>query len=175
MTDFKILHAAKTTVGDIYVQNNTFDKAVIPNAGCIRMGAANNCIVKNNIFCNSINTEGTARSKIGSNATVTSGELTHNYYYTTGSLLLINDLKPQNNWGSPVKLSSLPLSDSWDPQNGIYGKYKEVEYYKNDTIAGKEDMSRYGAQRADMTATPSTSATANSADYRNGKVDLGTF
>lgn len=125
MTDFKVLHCPEGTVSAINVYSNTFDNTTIVNAGCVIIKNVENCHMMYNLFNETVLK--TANSNFGNYkgtaaAGTIMGEVTNNYFYTSGTYSLINALKPQKT-GSPVKLSKTPLSSAWDPFNGQYGIY----------------------------------------------------
>ena len=125
MTDFKLI-SGDPYVKSILVENNTFDKTVIPNAGLIRFTTLNNsCKVTSNIFeeCNISD----VTSWILRNARVdASGDISNNHYYTstTGKLGIISTASNIANITKidPVKSENSLLS-GWDVENGIFGTY----------------------------------------------------
>ena len=100
-----------------------------------------------------------------------SGECINNYFYSGNDFKFTKPSKYTGNLtrgGSPVKLTSSPLSSIWDPAKGKFGAYSF-------TVA--EDLTapaynKVGAQRADM--VPSTAA-LNSPAWDYSESELGTF
>ena len=125
MTEFKVLQCPEGTVRAINVYSNTFDNTTMVNAGCVIIKNVENCHMMYNLFNETVLK--TAHSNFGNYkgtaaAGTIVGEVTNNYFYTSGTYSLNNALKPQKA-GSPVKLSKTPLSSTWDPFNGQYGIY----------------------------------------------------
>ena len=176
VTDFKVLQGAAATVNNINLYSNTFDHTTIINAGCIIVKNIDNCYMMYNLCDEVVGTQ--AASNLGNykgekTATI-NGCVKYNYYYTTSNYTLNNALKPTNpdDIGSPAKLTKSPLPTTWNPYNGLYGDY-DIVAAESSKQPSQAIIGKIGATRTFK--TPSTSATANSADYRNGKVDLGAF
>ena len=166
VTDFKILQGAAATVNNINLYSNTFDRIIILNAGCIIVNNVENCYMMYNLLNEVVAEKASNLGNYKGTATEINGNVTYNYYYTSGTLTVNNSLKPKT-YGSPAKLTKSPLPMTWDPYNELYGNY-DIEAVDETKKPGPAIIGKIGATR-----TPS--ATANSADYRNGKVDLGAF
>lgn len=181
-TKFRLINGDKLCIDDFILESTTFD-STIPPGNILIIGDINaSFFMQKNIFyeCNKT-TSSTAKLvsfQINKNVYNATGATTNNFSYnsTTGAIVGagIGDSAYNNLHINSIKtLNNNPISSTWNPANEVYGAYNEATYTENN--AEKTMSKDAGAKRADMTATPSTSATANSADYRNGKVDLGTF
>lgn len=179
-TDFRVLYGDKLIIKDISVCNNTFTGLTIQNQNMFRISfAESNLDFQNNMIVNC--PFGAAKTNLFSfrttmtDKTILKGTVTNTFYYTTESNALNVGLSNKEytsmTINSIAKLDNSPLSTVWNPAEEKYGAYNEVTYNGSSKVLPKDA----GAKRADMTATPSTSATANSADYRNAQVNLGTF
>lgn len=180
-TDFRVLSGDKLVIKDLSVCKNTFTELTIKNQSLFRVGYVEaNLDFQNNMIVDC--PFGAAKTNIFSfrnpqdDKTLLKGTITNTFYYTTETKVLNMGLSAKTDYtsmtiNSIAKLDNSPLSTEWNPAKEEYGAYNEVTYNGSSKVLPKDA----GAKRADMTATPSTSATANSADYRNGKVDLGTF
>lgn len=175
VTDFKILQGAAATVNNINLYSNTFDHTIIVNAGCIIVKNIDNCFMMYNLCDEVVGSQASNLGNYKGETTTINGCVKYNYYYTTSSYTLNNALKPTNpdNVGSPAKLTKSPLSTTWDPYNGLYDSY-DIVASESSKQPSQAIIGKIGATRTSK-AAETTSATANSADYRNGKVDLGTF
>ena len=192
MTDFKILNIQAGTVDNIVIQNNTFAKTTIPNAGLVVAGKVSKTgIVNNNLFDDVV--IGTLVQDKGQHSTLVNLKfdsdpnqekiqpfkaenvnITYNYYFSTysiqeGTQYLLNrgnlTGSVSNSVGAPVVLEKSPLAETWVPANGTYGPYtiKPVE-------SGKDPGSNIiGAVRHD------TVTKANTAAYRYAPNELGSF
>ena len=100
--------------------------------------------------------------------------VTANYFYVTGATKALNNgkLSGTGTKNTPASMTFNPLSDNWDPANGVFGYKENLQYYSKFNTAGTEkDLSSTtnGAQRA------TTPAAQNRADYGYSSEELGNF
>ncbi|MGN0190835.1 MAG: hypothetical protein ACI39U_04200 [Candidatus Cryptobacteroides sp.] len=192
MTDFKILNIQAGTVDNVIIQNNTFAKTTIPNAGLVVAGKVSKTgIVNYNLFDEVVIgtlVEGKAQHstlvnlKFDTDSTTDgvqpyyaeSVNITYNYYYSKfaiqeGTKYYLNKGNltgsTSSSVGTPVILSQTPLSGTWDPANGAYGPYTITP-----VDSSKDPGSTViGAVRLD------TVPEANTASYRYSPNELGSF
>ena len=140
MTDFKAIEVKSGTVGDVIVENNTFDKTTIPNSAFVRIHTlTGQLVIKSNIF-NEVNLADKNSGLVGLTTTTetipTSGEVSNNFYYksdenntyklgltTTGLDNLSKKYNPQ--------LALDPILTDWDPANGKFGIAETITYYNS--------------------------------------------
>lgn len=192
MTDFKILNIQAGTVDNLVIQNNTFAKTTIPNAGLAVAGKVNKTgIIQYNLFddvvvgtlvnpakhstlVNLKFDSDTGKDKIQPYK-AENVNITYNYFYSKfsiqdGTQYVLNkgnlEGSISNSTGTPVKLSQSPLSEeTWKPANYTYGPYTITP-----VETGKEPGSNFiGAKRHD------TIPASNTASYRYAPNDLGSF
>ena len=190
MKDFKILNIQAGTVDNLVIQNNTFAKTTIPNAGLALVGKVTKTgIVNYNLFDDVV--VGTLAKETGEHSTLVNLKLdsdpaidgtqlyqaenvniTENYFYSKfsiqdGTKYVLNKGnlvgKTTDSRGNPVKLSQSPLSGTWNPANGYYGPYSIVP------VSGDSPTIQIGALRHD------TIPASNTASYRYAPNDLGSF
>lgn len=193
MTDFKILNIQAGTVDNLVIQNNTFAKTTIPNAGLALVGKVNETgIVNYNLFDDVV--VGILVDAKGQHSTLVNLKLdsdpttpkkiepypaknvniTYNYFYSEFSIQdgtqyvlnkgnLVGSIS--SSVGAPVKLSQSPLYEEWDPANYKYGPYT---IKPEDTTKGP-GSNFIGAKRHD------TIPASNTASYRYAPNDLGSF
>lgn len=127
MTEFKILQCPEGTVSSINVYSNTFDHTTMVNNGCVIIKNVENCYMLYNLFNETVLQTANSNfgNKKGNTADIIEGQVTNNYFYTSGTYNLNNSLKPKKS-GSPVKLNKTPLSSIWAPFDGQYGTYDIV-------------------------------------------------
>lgn len=170
-TDFKIANASKSTINNVYVVSNTFDRTVIPNAGLVYTGKMTDCQILKNVFNETIPTSANATIVKAATTQPTNVTVIQNYYYTSGEkkLNVPSEIRPTESngitgsVGTPVKLSQSPLSQNWNPGNGTYGSYTITP---TDGAAPTQQM---GAVRWN------TVPEANTAAYRYAPNELGSF
>ena len=194
MTDFKILNSQAGTVDNLVIQNNTFAKTTIPNAGLALVGKVNETgIVNYNLFDDVV--VGTLVDAKGQHSTLVNLKfdtdtkqdkiqpyqaknvnITFNYFYSTfsiqsGTQYVLNrgnlTGSISSSVGAPVILSESPLSSTWVPANYSYGPYtiKPVD----DDPKKAPGSNFIGAKRHD------TIPASNTASYRYAPNDLGSF
>lgn len=181
MTDFKILNIQAGTVDNLVIQNNTFAKTTIPNAGLAVVGKVTETgIVNYNLFDDVV--VGTLVKDPGQHSTLVNPKIepyqaenvniTYNYFYSKFSIQEGKQyvLNKGNLTGSisssvvpPVKLSQSPLDKDWNPAKGLYGPYSIVP------VSGDAPTIQIGALRHD------TIPASNTASYRYAPNDLGSF
>lgn len=181
MKDFKILNIQAGTVDNLVIQNNTFAKTTIPNAGLAVVGKVNETgIVNYNLFDDVV--VGTLVKDPGQHSTLVNPKIepyqaenvniTYNYFYSKFSIQEGKQyvLNKGNLTGSisssvvpPVKLSQSPLDKDWNPAKGLYGPYSIVP------VSGDAPTIQIGALRHD------TIPASNTASYRYAPNDLGSF
>lgn len=176
VTECKLVGGDAAIVKNIVSEKGTYHKVAVPNGGLCRFASCEVVNFLNNIFvdCNVSGVKGNLMSlRAVEDKTAVKGYNYMNFYYTTtdGSLLTGMSTKDYTNTeitiSAPAVLNDSPLSDEWDPANGVYGAYKSVTYAG--TSGDKPLPSTVGAQRPDMTAVP------NSSSYRYPATDLGSF
>jgi len=147
MTDFKLIQINNADIAEIDVENNTFDKTVIPNNSLLKVkSVSKNLTVINNLFnrvtLSTFKDGEPVASGINPNFNgiiPQGGSITNNFYYKapedTHKLIIrttgLSNLTNQNN---PQAALADILTD-WDPENGKYGIAESVTYYN----AGKEE------------------------------------
>ena len=140
MTDFKAIEVKSGTSGDVIIENNTFDKTIIPNSAFVRIKTLDGqLVIKNNLF-NDVNLANMNSGLVGITTTTgtipTSGEVSNNFYYksdenntyklgltTTGLDNLSKKYNPQ--------LALDPIFTNWDPANGLFGIAETITYYNS--------------------------------------------
>lgn len=170
-TDFKIANTSKSTIENLYVVSNTFDKVIIPNAGLVWTNKMNNCQVLKNVFNETIPTSANATIVKAATTQPTNVTVIQNYYYTSGEtkLNVPSEIRPSGSngitgsVGTPVKLRQSPLYQTWEPANGTYGPYTIIP------TEGDAPTQQMGAVRWD------TVPVANTAAYRFAPNELGSF
>ena len=195
MTDFKILNIQAGTVDNLVIQNNTFAKTTIPNAGLAVVGKVNETgIVNYNLFDDVV--VGTLVEAKGQHSTLVNLKfdtdtkqdkiqpyqaknvnITFNYFYSTfsiqsGTQYVLNrgnlTGSISSRVGPPVILTQSPLSENWDPANYKYGPYTIVLKPEEESTKGP-GSNFIGALRHD------TIPASNTASYRYAPNDLGSF
>ena len=129
MTDFKLI-SGKPVVKSILVENNTFDKTVIPNAGLIQAkNITESLSFNNNLFSDCAITTGNTNILVLSESSSATGKAENNYYYNsytynytfsfTNKGVYCASITPRAN---PTSTGSafLPPSPDWDPSNGVF-------------------------------------------------------
>lgn len=193
MTDFKILNIQAGTVDNLVIQNNTFAKTTIPNAGLAVAGKVNKTgIVQYNLFddvvvgtlVNPAKHSTLVNLKFDTDTTkdkiqpypAENVNITYNYFYSpfsiqSGTQYVLNKgnltgSSTTSEVGAPVKLLQSPLSeDTWKPANYSYGPYT----IKPEDSTKDPGSNFIGAKRHD------TIPTSNTASYRYAPNDLGSF
>lgn len=143
MTDFKLCQVNNAAIKDITMDNNIFDKTVVPSAGMIRAKYVTGTIsVQNNLF-NEVNYAGANSNIAGINTDdatklPTGGIITQNFYYTTGEKELKNNITTITTLSkshSIQKALDPILGTNWNPALKNYSIADKVTYYN----AGKEE------------------------------------
>ena len=127
MTDFKLL-SGKPVVKSILVENNTFDKTVIPNAGLIQAKNITESLLFNkNLFSDSAVTSANTNILVLSESSSATGKAENNYYYNsytyektfsfTNSGSKCASITPKAN---PTSTGSAFLPSDWDPSKGVF-------------------------------------------------------
>ena len=186
MTDFKILNIQAGTVDNLVIQNNTFAKTTIPNAGLAVVGKVTETgIVNYNLFDDVV--VGTLVKDPGQHSTLVNPKIepyqaenvniTYNYFYSKfsiqeGKQYVLNKGNltgsSSSRVGPPVILTQSPLSENWDPANYKYGPYTIVLKPEEESTKGP-GSNFIGALRHD------TIPASNTASYRYAPNDLGSF
>lgn len=140
LTDFKAIEVKSGTVGDVIVENNTFDKTTIPNSAFVRIHTlTGQLVIKSNLF-NEVNQTTMNSGLLGITTTTgtipASGEVSNNFYYkadtentyklslaTAGLDNLTKKYSPQ--------LALDPILTDWDPANGKFGIAETITYYNS--------------------------------------------
>lgn len=156
VTEFRCLNLKNGTSTNILIENNIFDKTIIPNNSLVLSKAiTNNLTIKNNIFhdvvasttdSGLINYENTAVSPAA-------GDISANFYYNSesgNSKKLITRTKNLGNLSknySPALASEAILSANWDPVNGDFGIKESFTYTKSDGTINTQNTANIGAHR----------------------------
>lgn len=140
MTDFKAIEVKNGTVGDVIIENNTFDKTTVPNSAFVKVNTlTGQLVIKSNIF-NEVNLTDKNSGLLGITTTTgtipSSGEVSNNFYYkadkenayklglaTAGLDNLTKKYSPQ--------LALDPILTDWDPANGEFGIAETITYYNS--------------------------------------------
>lgn len=140
MTDFKAIEVKSGTVGDVIIENNTFDKTTVPNSAFVKVKTlTGQLVIKSNIF-NEVNLTNMNSGLLGITTTTgtipSSGEVSNNFYYkadkennytlglnTKGLDNLTKKYSPQ--------LALDPILTDWDPANGKFGIAETITYYNS--------------------------------------------
>lgn len=181
VTQFLLMHANNGATGGfkfgtVTLNNNTFAYTPVTSSAVTGLSAGSHTS-NGNLFIDPLHKNtGTNNSAIAGYATSPSaGECINNYYYSTalnseGKLFKLNSPGTEDGYGrkgSPVLLSSSPLSSIWNPAEGKFGAYSF-------TLASGTPpaYNKVGAQRSDM--VPAT-ASLDSPAAGYGDADLGTL
>lgn len=140
MTDFKAIEVKNGTVGDVIIENNTFDKTTVPNSAFVRVKTlTGQLVIKSNIF-NEVNLTNMNSGLLGITTTTgtipSSGEVSNNFYYKADK---------ENNYTLGLKTDGLdnltkkyspqlaldPILTDWDPANGKFGIAETITYYNS--------------------------------------------
>ena len=157
LTDFKVCQYGGTTIKDINVVRNTFDKTVIPNAGLVKAGKiSGNLNINNNLF-NDVVINGTNSNIIGLDTKTgeilpTGGNITYNFYYKSDELITstftINRTGLDNvTKGSPALTLGPILGNTWNPENGDYSTVESIQYKNNNDETITVNIANVGAKR----------------------------
>ncbi len=182
LVNFKFVNSynkAGATIGNISVIQNTLVKALTKNTGFVYAAAINGvCNVYDNFYIESHNpstlTPIVNASGYGDSFT---GTIEDNFFYVEGATKALSQGNnfPDNTIGGgrPRPLTTYPLSDLWNPINGIFGYKENLQYYNNigDSTPYDSVPSNCGAQRKSI-ASPET---ANYAAANYVSVDYGTL
>ena len=180
LVNFKFVNSynkAGATIGNISIIQNTLVKALTKNTGFVYAAAINGvCNVCDNFYIESHNpsTLTPIVNAIGYGASFT-GTIEDNFFYVEGATKALSQGNnfPDNTIGGgrPRPLTEYPLSDSWNPINGIFGYKENLQYYNNigDSTPYDSVPSNCGAQRKSI-ASPET---ANFASANYVSIDYG--
>ena len=179
LTRFRfVMGETAATVNDVTITNNTLVGMLLNQHGYIRVQALNGAtVVENNFFIESHpkNTE------LGILYPVTCGEsmtysVKNNVFYVkdaTKKLVLGSKVTSAGTFYEVRSFTTYPLSDGWDPANGIFGYKEGLKFGKlqsDGTVPEEASVSaKWGAQR---TTTP---AAQNRAGYGYSSEVLGNF
>ena len=139
MTDFKLCQISNAAIRDVTMENNIFDKTVIPSAGMIKAKYITGYLsVQNNLF-NEVNYAGGNSNLAGittDDATKlpTGGIITQNFYYTTGEKAMSNNitkLATLSKSHSIQKALDPILGSTWNPAQKDYTIADKVTYYNS--------------------------------------------
>ena len=182
LADFKLVHGYRTktklgaTINNLTVTNNTVSYAITKTDGYVYVNNLNdNVEVHNNFFVESQLPESITYFiypiSCGADLAL---NVTANYFYVTGATKALNNgkLSGTGTKNTPASMTFNPLSDNWDPANGVFGYKENLQYYSKFNTAGTEkDLSSTtnGAQRA------TTPAAQNRAGYGYSSEELGNF
>lgn len=182
LVNFKFVNSynkAGATIGNISVIQNTLVKALTKNTGFVYAAAINGvCNVYDNFYIESHNpsTLTPIVNAIGYGDSFT-GTIEDNFFYVEGATKALTQGNnfPDNTIGGgrPRPLTMYPLSDSWNPTNGIFVYKENLQYYNNigDSTPYDSVPSNCGAQRKSI-ASPET---ANFASANYVSIDYGTL
>jgi hypothetical protein len=182
LTDFKLVHGYRTksstgaTINNLTVTNNTISYAVTKTDGYVLVNNLKEMVeVHNNFF---------VESQIPTSITYYIGPIscgadlalnvTANYFYVTGATKALNNgkLSGTGTKHTPALMTFNPLSDSWDPINGLFGYKDNLKYYNTFNTAGTErslSSTTNGAQRT------TSAAVLNRAGYGYSSEELGNY
>jgi hypothetical protein len=182
LADFKLVHGYRTktskgaTINNLTVTNNTISYAVTETDGYVLVNNLKEMAeVHNNFFVES-QAPKSITYYIGpmSCGTDLALNLTANYFYVTGATKALNNgkLSGTGTKNTPASMTFNPLSDNWDPANGVFGYKDNLQYYGTFNTADTEknlSSTTNGAQR------PIAPAAKNSAGYGYSSEELGNF
>ncbi len=182
LADFKLVHGYRSnsstgaTINNLTVTNNTISYAVTKTDGYVFVNNLKEMAeVHNNFFVES-QAPKSITYYIGpvSCGTDLALNVTGNYFYVTGATKALNNgkLNGTGTKNTPGLLTFNPLSDSWDPANGVFGYKDNLQCYKTFNTPGTEinvSSTTNGAQR------PTAPAAKNSAGYGYSSEELGNF
>ena len=180
LADFKLVHGYRTktsqgaTINNLTVTNNTVSYAITKTDGYVYVNNLNdNAEVHNNFFVESqLPTSVTYYIGPMTCGTDLALNVTGNYFYVTNATKALNNgkLTGTGTKNTPALLTFNPLSDGWDPANGVFGYKDNLQYYSSFNTTGTEknvSSTTNGAQRT------TTAAVLNRAGYAYSSKVLG--
>ena len=158
LTDFKVCQYNGTTIKDINVVRNTFDKTIIPNAGLVKVGYISGTVNINNNLFNDVVTAAAHSNILGldnKTGTVlpTGGDITNNFFYRSDEAITNNLIINRNGLGALPKLGSpqptlaAVLASDWDPDTRKFGKAESVQYVNSKEETVTVSTEGIGAER----------------------------
>ena len=182
LADFKLVHGYRTktskgaTINNLTVTNNTISYAVTKTDGYVLVNNLKEMAeVHNNFFVES-QLPGSITYYIGpmSCGADLALNVTGNYFYVTGATKALNNgkLDGTGTKHTPVLMTFNPLSDEWDPANGLFGYKDNLQYYSTFNKAGTEKSLSSTTNGAQRTTTP---AAQNRAGYGYTSEVLGNY
>ena len=182
LVDFKLVHGYRTktsqgaTIDNLTVTNNTVSYAITKTDGYVYVNNLKEMAeVHNNFFVESQLPKSITYfiypMSCGADLAL---NVTGNYFYVTGATKALNNgkLSGTGTKNTPASLTFNPLSDNWDPANGVFGYKENLQYYSKFLEAGTEknvSSTTNGAQRT------TTAAVLNRAGYGYTSEVLGNF
>lgn len=182
LTDFKLVHGYRSktstgaTINNLTVTNNTISYAVTKTDGYVFVNNLKEMAeVHNNFFVESQAPKSITYyigpMSCGADLAL---NVTANYFYVTGATKALNNgkLSGTGTKNTPALMTFNPLSDNWDPANGVFGYKDNLQYYGTFNTAGTEKNLSSTTNGAQRTTTP---AAQNRAGYGYSSEELGNF
>lgn len=180
LKDFKLVHGYRSktstgaTINNLTVTNNTISYAITKTDGYVFVNNLKEMAeVHNNFFVESQAptsiTHYIGPMSCGADLAL---NVTANYFYVTGATKALNNGKliGTGTKNTPALMTFNPLSDNWDPANGVFGYKDNLQYYGTFNTAGTEKNLSSTTNGAQRTTTP---AALNRAGYGYSSEVLG--